>query len=127
MGPYRIRLLYNERSKWGVRSSRTTMAAGHSSGVKTRKTSGTHTRISDYLGPGKALMASELPTLRSILRQGILFKEEKIMEESTRAGGRGGRAYTYPQMDLVRDMTEAVKVQWLKANADFKPPVVFFR
>lgn len=96
------------------------MAAGGTSSIKTRATSGT--KIGDYLGSGKALLPSELPTLRSILRQGVLFKEEKVMEESNRR--TGGRTYSYGKDEVVTDMIEALKVQWQKSNADFKPPVV---
>ena len=94
------------------------MAAGGTSSIKTRATSGT--KIGDYLGSGNALLPFELPTLRSILRQGVLFKEEKVMEESN----RHLRTYSYGKDEVVTDMIEALKVQWQKSNADFKPPVV---
>ena len=46
-------------------------------GVRTRHAS--QSKLADYLGPGKALLHNELPTLRAILRQGLLFQEEKLL------------------------------------------------
>ena len=84
-------------------------------GVKTRKDS--QSALSEYLGPSKALLGNELPTLRAILRQGLLFQEEKLLLEDTVKS-------KYPVSELVIDMAKALSDQWLKANNSFVPPVV---
>ena len=40
---------------------------------RTRKKSGSN--LSEYLGPGKDLLVSELPTLREFLRYGLFLQE----------------------------------------------------
>jgi hypothetical protein len=88
------------------------------SGVKTRYSSGSS--LAEYLGPGRVLQHSEFPTLRSTLRQGLLFKEEKMLQEGNM---RPGRSYSYQLQELVSDMTDALLAQWRRANIEFKPPV----
>ena len=48
-------------------------------GVKTRHKSGS--KLEQILGKGTALLPDELPTLRSVLRQGLLYKEERVLQE----------------------------------------------
>jgi hypothetical protein len=86
---------------------------------KTRQS--TSMNLVDYLGPGRALLTSELPTLRSILRQGILFREERMLQEDVCVKGK---AASYTLIEQLDDMTEAVENQWKRANNDFQPPVV---
>ena len=73
--------------------------------VKTRHSSGT--KLSEYLGVGRDLIKSELPTLRDVLRLGIKYQEEKV--DRTK----------YTVKDLVKDLAAAVNAQWLRANAEF--------
>ena len=80
-------------------------------GVKTRKKSGSH--LSEYLGTGKELLVSELPTLRDILRYGLLVRE--LSENDPR---------NMTVKDVSKAIFDAVTSQWLKANALFKPPVI---
>ena len=89
------------------------------SAIKTRHSSGS--AMADYLGPGRTLLLSELPTLRAALKQGLLFKEERILKEDTM---RQGRSYSYPLTELVTDMTQAVITQYHRANQGFQPPVI---
>ena len=84
-------------------------------GVKTRQKSGC--KISDYIGSGRALINSELPTLRDILRLGVKFQEDKLCGEDK------GR-HLYPLRDLVKDLSAAVQAAWLRANAEFVAPVI---
>ena len=86
-----------------------------SKGVKTRQGSGC--KIADYVGSGRDLINSELPTLRDILRLGIKFQEDKFCGEDK------GR-HLYPLKDLVKDLSAAVQAAWIRANAEFVPPVV---
>ena len=50
-------------------------------GPKTRKTAGS--KLSDYLGPSKDLLVSDLPTLRSVLCLGQLIMERQGGEQMT--------------------------------------------
>ena len=105
-------------SNFSTYSDYSSVMAGPS-GVKTRHSSGI--KMAEYLGTGKTLLCSELPTLRSVLRQGLLYKEEKILQEGTM---KQGRSYTYGVGDVASDMTTILIAQWKRANADFKSPVV---
>ena len=87
--------------------------------VKKRHYSGT--KMSDYLGPGKTLDRSELPTLRAALRQGLKFKEEKILQETT---SHPERSYVYSTEELLSDIVKSVEDQYLRAIQGFQPPVV---
>ena len=88
--------------------------------VKTRHNSGSGS-LSEYLGGGTPLLPSELPTLRAALRQGLFYKEERMLQEDS---SKKGRSYSYPMSELVQDMTTAVIEQFLRANKEFQPPVV---
>ena len=48
-------------------------------GVKTRHASGS--KLGEYLGTGRDLLNSELPTLRDVLRLGIKYQEDKVCTE----------------------------------------------
>ena len=85
-------------------------------GVRTRHSS--ETKLASYIGPGKALLCTELPTLRCILRHGLLLQEERLAKCGTESMS------TYPLKYLARDMTEALLNVWHKANLQFCPPVV---
>ena len=47
--------------------------------MKTRHTSGS--KMSEYRGPGKELLATDVPTLRAALRKALLIQEEFILRE----------------------------------------------
>ena len=79
--------------------------------TKTRKKSGSH--LSNYLGTGKELLPSELPTTRDLLRFGLLKREQSEEDK---------RNYTVDQ--LVKEMMSALVEQWQKANAQFQFPVI---
>ena len=83
--------------------------------VRTRNES--QTKLAEYLGPGKALLGNDLPTLRAILRQGLLFQEEKQHLSDK-------KMELYPVCLLVTDMSKALTNQWLKANGSFSSSVV---
>ena len=71
--------------------------------------------MSDYLGPSKDLMVSELPTLRSVLCLGLF-----IMEEEGLARHTGNKTV----LDMGKEVYQRVKDQYTKANAKFVPPVI---
>ena len=62
-------------------------------------------------------MRSERPTLRAILRQGLMYQEEREIQEDTVKS-------SYTLSELARDMTAALMENWKRANAEFKFPVV---
>ena len=69
--------------------------------VKTRHSSGS--KLSEYIGSGKDLLPSELPTLRALLRNGI--QKEKLVNSNF-----------YPLSELALDIAKASEAQWIKAN-----------
>ena len=81
---------------------------------KTRK--GKTTLMAEYLGPSKDLLASELPTLRSVLCLGL-----KIMEEDGLARHTGGDKTVH---DMSKEVYHKVVAQFMKANVKFAPPVI---
>ena len=84
-------------------------------GVKTRHASGP--KLGEYLGAGRDLLNSELPTIRDVLRLGIKYQEDKVYTEKKERN-------LYPVKGLIRDMAKGVNAMWMKANAEFVPPVI---
>jgi hypothetical protein len=78
--------------------------------ARTRHKSSSH--MSNYVGTGKDLLLTELPTVRDLLRYGILQRE--LSEENKR---------NYIVGQLVKDMVEVLQDRWLRANAQLKYPV----
>ena len=71
----------------------------------------------EYLGAGKELLPSELPTLRSALLLGIHLQEISMMlEEKDKRN--------YPVKEMMVDVSSEVLAQWEKANALFKHPII---
>ena len=79
--------------------------------VRTRSNSTSH--LSIFVGTGRKLLVSELPTVRDILRYGIYLREQS--EEDKR---------NYPVEKLVKDIYNDLILQWKKANALFTQPVI---
>ena len=82
--------------------------------AKTRHGSGSH--LSEWVGTGKKMLTSEVPTVRSVLRQGILLKEEALLEQDVKVN-------LYLVDELVKDLAPLVQEQWRKSNVKFCPPV----
>ena len=80
-------------------------------GHKTRRSSGSN--ITDLIGKGKQLLASELPTARNILQLGIYLKE---------TDERPSRQFLVYEM--VNEIYLRMHAQWMKANALFMFPVM---
>lgn len=81
---------------------------------KTRHTSGT--KMSEYLGGGKELLASEVPSLRAALQKGLLVQEEFMFKD-------GGDRQNLTIRDTMQEVVGAIMKQWHKANVKFVPPV----
>ena len=88
-----------------------------SSANKKRTRHSSSTKLSEYLGPGAELLPTEVPTLRDILRKGILIQEEKMLSE-------GGERKNFPINQMIEELTTSLYSQWEKSNFKFKPPVV---
>ena len=84
--------------------------------TKTRHEAGTS--LADVTGPGEPMAQTELPTLRGVLKHAIYLQEKKLLEE-----GVDRRNYSIKQ--LSRDVTMEVVSCWQRANAQFRPPVIF--
>ena len=52
-------------------------AGGSKSKAKTRHQSGT--KLSEFVGRGKEFVECEVPTLRAVIRKGILIKEKMMI------------------------------------------------
>ena len=65
--------------------------------------------LSQYLGPGKDLITSEVPTLRAALRKAILIQEEFVLKES-------GDKRNLPIKTIIRMTVEKICEQWLHSN-----------
>ena len=87
--------------------------------VRTRHAS--DTKLTGYLGVGKELMGTELPTLRSVLRQGLLFQEEKVLQDSSHPNTTMHTIYTVKELSV--KMAQALTAQWKRANVEFQHPV----
>ena len=75
------------------------------------------TKMTEYLGPATDLLLTEVPTLRDILRKGLLIQEEKMIAE-------GGGRKNFPVKQMIDELTTALYAQWEKSNFKFKPPVL---
>ena len=82
--------------------------------VRTRNKSSS--RLSDYLGTGRELLVSDLPTTRDILRFGLLKREEYHLYK---------RNFTVDM--LCDEMRDGLISQWQSANGLFQYPVVILR
>ena len=82
--------------------------------MATRKTRGSKsTHLSNFVGSGRELIPSQLPTYRDVLRLGIYLREQTDQDKRN-----------YPDNLLARDIVAALLGQWEKANAEFKFPVI---
>ncbi|KAG7154935.1 hypothetical protein Hamer_G031736, partial [Homarus americanus] len=79
--------------------------------LKTRSQLSTH--LSLLVGKGKELPGSELPTVRDMLRLGLLLREKNAKDRRN-----------YTDKELINDMIVPLLHQWTKAIALFKPLVI---
>ena len=83
--------------------------------AKTRHASSSS--LSDFLGPGKELVPSQVPTLRAALQLGLYLQGERENQEEL-------DKRNYPLNELKKDVTLKVMGQWEKANPLFKPTII---
>ena len=82
---------------------------------KTRHASGT--KMVEFLGSGRQMLPTELPTQRDVLRHALLLQEQNLLvkEEDRR---------NYPVKEIMKDVLPHLLEKWKKANAQFKPPII---
>ena len=90
-------------------------ASGSRSKPRTRQVSGAK-NLRDYVGPGKPFDQSEVPTYRAVIQQGILIKEDMVMNEVKDKSDIGA-------LTIAKAVTPLIMAQWQKSNAKFCPPV----
>ena len=71
-------------------------------------------QLADYLGKGKEMCLSELPTLRDCLMYGLFVKETDPSYINKNVSTK----------ILARDILVKVKEQWQRSNTKFQPPVI---
>ena len=77
------------------------------------------TKLSTLVGVGKEFIASDVPTLRSVIQRGILIQERNIHNEI---------AYCfYSNKELSLELAQLVIDQWQKSNALFTGSVIYHR
>ena len=77
--------------------------------LKTRHSSGT--ALKDYVGTSREMLPSELPTLRSALRQTILLQEESLTQNT-------------PVREFLNTTAADVIALYKRANHMFEQPVI---
>ena len=70
-------------------------------------------KLSNFIGPGKDFLPSEVPTLRDCLQRGLSLQQEEERDK---------RQFT--TFEMMSKVASEVSAQWLKANHKFVPPVV---
>ena len=83
-----------------------------SKGMRTRHQSGS--KLTELVGPGKDFIPSEVPTLRAVIQQGILIKEELLAKQDKK---------DVHVSELAVKLVPMIVAQWQKSNAKFCPPV----
>lgn len=83
---------------------------------KTRHQSGSDC-LRDYVGRGKEFDKTELPTNRAVIQQGILLKEDMVMNKNIAKN----KISVY---EIAKKLAPLITGQWTKANALFCPPVI---
>ena len=86
--------------------------------TKKRTRHSSSTALAEYLGgPGCDFLPTEVPTLRDVLRKGLLIREAQMLED-------GGDRKNYPVRPMIEDLVSNIHDQWKKSNVKFTPPVV---
>ena len=85
-------------------------------GSKPRTRQASSCKLSGFVGAGKEFSLADVPTVRAVIRRGLLLKEQKAEE--------GVDHKNYPTKDMARDLATLVVAQWQKANVKFKYPVI---
>ena len=82
---------------------------------KTRKT--VNTSLSDYIGTGKEMLETEVPTLRAALRKALLIREERVTLNET-------YSKQINMGEVMDNVVEDVIRLWQRSNVKFVPPVI---
>ena len=90
------------------------MAASGGSKPRTRQAS--CCKLSGFVGAGKEFSLADVPTVRAVVRRGLLLREQKAEE--------GVDTRNYPTKEMSKDLATLVVAQWQKANFKFEHPVI---
>ena len=85
--------------------------------AKTRHSSIASISSSEFIGPGKDFIPSELLTNRAVIRKGMLLKEQKSITCNQRQN-------KYSNRDLASDLIPLVLVRWRKPNIKFQQQLI---
>ena len=83
---------------------------------KTRHHSGTHL-LKEYVGVGKDIDKAEVPTLRAVLQQCILLKDDMVLNDESAKNLIGSAI-------IAKKVAPIIIAQWHKYNVKFCPPVI---
>jgi hypothetical protein len=72
------------------------------------------TKLSDYLGKGKEMSQTELPTLRDCFQYGIFLRETNMDFMNH---------ITHDTRVMAKEILNGIRERWERASAKFKPPV----
>ena len=84
---------------------------------KARTRHASSSTLSDFLGPGKELVPSQVSTLRAALQLGLYLQQERETQKEL-------DKINYPLSELMRDVTVKVMGQWEIANPLFQSPII---
>ena len=77
------------------------------------------TKLTGVIGSATEFIPSEVPTLRSLISQGLLLQEEKIRQE------KGRNSCMLSQIS--EDLADLLQTQWTKSKARFVYPATIER
>lgn len=83
---------------------------------KTRHQSGTQL-LKEYVGVGKPIDKLEVPTVRAVLQQCILLKDDMVLNDESSKNQIGSST-------LAKKVAPIILAQWHKSNVKFCPPVI---
>ena len=100
---------------WGIISSQQyQLLIFPMAGVKTRRHSAS--KLSEFVGPAKEFLPSEVPTLRAIIQRGLLVRDRLLLEQGSAKTGIHTK-------DIIAELVPLISTQWQMSNAKFSPPV----
>ena len=82
--------------------------------VKTRRHSAS--KLSEFVGPTKEFLPSEVPTLRAIIQRGLLVRDRLLLEQ-------GSAKTEIHTKDIIAELVPLISTQWQMSNGKFSPPV----
>ena len=85
-------------------------------GTKPRTRQASSCKLSGFVGSGKEFCLADVPTVRAVIRRGLLLREQKA--------GEGVDIRNYPDKELAKDLAPLIVAQWQKASVKFEHPEI---